>query len=56
MKARILTALSLVALGIIGIGPIPTTTLIIIYVVIFRPQWFKELVDAIYEYGENERK
>jgi hypothetical protein len=50
MKTRILTALALVALAILGIGPIPTTTLIVIYVVIFRPKWFKELVDAIYEY------
>jgi len=56
MKARILTAVALIALAILGIGPIPTTTLIIIYVVMLRPRWFKELVDAIYGYGEYKRK
>jgi hypothetical protein len=52
MKARIVTALALVVLAILGIGPIPTTSLIVIYVVVFRPRWFKELVDAIYAYDE----
>jgi len=41
-------ALVLVVLAILGIGPIPTTTLIIIYVVIVRPRWFKNLIDTIY--------
>ncbi len=49
MKARIITALALIVLALLGIGPIPTTTLIIIYVVVFRPRWFKRLVDTIYQ-------
>ncbi|MDO9422658.1 MAG: hypothetical protein Q7T40_00495 [Methylobacter sp.] len=48
MKTRIMTALVLIVLAIIGIGPIPTTSLIAVYVVIFRPSWFKHLVDTIY--------
>lgn len=28
--------------------PVPGTTLIMLYVVLFRPRWFKRLVDAIY--------
>ena len=52
MMTRIATALALVVLAIIGIGPIPTTSLITIYVVIFRPRWFKHLVDTIYQYGK----
>ncbi len=48
MRTRIITALILIVLAIIGIGPIPTTSLIAVYVVIFRPNWFKHLVDTIY--------
>lgn len=48
MKTRIITALVLIALAIIGISPIPTTSLIAVYIVIFRPSWFKHLVDTIY--------
>ncbi len=49
MKARTVTALALVVMGIIGIGPVPTTSLLIFFVVIFRPRWFKQLVDTIYQ-------
>ena len=49
MMTRAMTSLVLVVLAIIGIGPIPTTSLIAIYVVIFRPSWFKHLVDTIYQ-------
>ena len=49
MITRIMTALLLLVLAIIGIGPIPTTSLITIYVVLFRPSWFKHLVDTIYQ-------
>ena len=49
MMTRIMTALVLVVLAIIGIGPIPTTSLIAIYVVVIRPSWFKHLVDTIYQ-------
>ncbi len=47
--ARILTALFLVLMALIGIGPIPTTSLIGMYIVIFRPRWFKDLMDTIYQ-------
>lgn len=49
MTTRIMTALVLIGLAVLGIGPIPTTSLIAIYVVIFRPGWFKHLVDTIYQ-------
>lgn len=45
---RIITALILIVFAIIGIGPIPTSSLIALYVVIFRPKWFKRLIDNIY--------
>lgn len=49
MFLRVKTLFVLIILAIIGIGPIPTTSLICIYVVIFRPGWFKTLVDNIYQ-------
>lgn len=49
MMTRIVAALVLLVLAIIGIGPVPTTSLMAIYVVIFRPRWFKHLVDTIYQ-------
>jgi hypothetical protein len=33
---------------IFSIGPIPVTSTIGLLVVIFRPSWFKKLVDDIY--------
>jgi len=33
---------------IISIGPFPITSTICLYVVIFRPRWFKSLVDKVY--------
>ncbi|MGR9072652.1 MAG: hypothetical protein ACU833_06260 [Gammaproteobacteria bacterium] len=49
MLLRIKTLLVLIVLMIVGIGPIPTTSLICIYAVILRPRWFKSLVDRIYQ-------
>jgi hypothetical protein len=49
MMTRIKTSLVLVILAIIGIGPMPTSSLIAIYVVVFRPSWFKQLVDTLYQ-------
>lgn len=46
--ARIKCALVLIALMMISIVPIPITSTIGLYVVIFRPAWFKRLVDNVY--------
>jgi hypothetical protein len=35
-------------LNIVEIGPIPLMGLTLLYIVAFRPRWFKELVDRIY--------
>ncbi|WP_197491435.1 hypothetical protein [Methylomonas methanica] len=35
-------------LTIVEIGPIPLMGLTMLYIVAFRPRWFKELVDRIY--------
>ncbi len=45
---RLLTIVFL--LGMVGFSflPVPGTTLIMLYVVLFRPRWFKRLVDVIY--------
>ncbi len=45
---RLVTLLVLSVLVIFSFTPIPGTTLIMIYVVLFRPRWFKHLVDLIY--------
>ncbi len=47
--ARLLTLLVLGVLVIFSFAPVPGTTLIMLYVVLFRPRWFKHLVDLIYE-------
>lgn len=46
--ARITTALVMIVFMIISIGPIPITSTIGLLIVLFRPQWFKRLVDTIY--------
>ncbi|MGR8933976.1 MAG: hypothetical protein ACU837_06240 [Gammaproteobacteria bacterium] len=38
----------LLLLMLIDIGPIPVTAVIALLVLMFRPRWFKELVDRIY--------
>ena len=45
---RIKCAFVLIVLSFLGMGPIPVTSTIGLYVVIFRPQWFKRLVERIY--------
>ncbi len=49
MILRLTTLAVLIILAVIGIGPVPTTSFVCIYVVIFRPRWFKSLVDQIYQ-------
>lgn len=48
MRTRILTLLVLLFAMVADLGPIPTVSLICLYAVIFRPLWFKRLVDEIY--------
>jgi hypothetical protein len=45
-RAKCLTALTI--LGILGIGPIPTTTALGFYVVLRRPRWFRDLILELY--------
>lgn len=46
--ARIKCAIVFVIFMIFSIGPIPVTSTIGLLVVIFRPAWFKKLVDDVY--------
>ncbi len=48
LQTRILCAIVLIIVMILSIGPIPLTTTLCLYVVIFRPRWFKDLVERIY--------
>jgi hypothetical protein len=46
--ARIKTAIVFIVFMIFSIGPVPVASMIGLFVVIFRPSWFKKLVDKIY--------
>ena len=46
--ARIKCAIVFIVLMIFSIGPVPVTSTIGLFVVIFRPDWFKKLVLTIY--------
>jgi hypothetical protein len=48
LNARIKCALVLIILTIVGLGPLPITSVIGLFILIFRPEWFKKLVDSIY--------
>ena len=48
LGARIKCAFVLIILTMLGLGPFPITSVIGLFIVIFRPQWFKNLVDSIY--------
>jgi hypothetical protein len=45
---RFFCLLILLIITIIEVGPIPITGLVLIWVVLFRPVWFYELVQKIY--------
>jgi hypothetical protein len=45
---RIKIILSMLLLTIIDIGPVPITAVVGLYVAFFRPQWFINLVDDLY--------
>jgi hypothetical protein len=48
MGVRIKVLIALILLTILGLGPIPLTSVIGIYIVVSRPAWFKDLVLKIY--------
>ncbi|MFZ2313813.1 MAG: hypothetical protein WAV82_14480 [Methylobacter sp.] len=49
LVVRIKCILSLLILMVIDIIPVPVIATIGLFIVIFRPRWFIELVDALYE-------
>jgi hypothetical protein len=49
LAVRIKCILSLLVLMVIDIIPIPVIASIGIFIVLFRPRWFIELVEALYE-------
>lgn len=52
MRTQTKCLIVLAFLGILGIGPLPTSTLVGVYVVLVRPPWFKDLVLKLYAEGE----
>ena len=46
--SRLKSGLVLLLFMVFSVSPIPITSAIGLWVVIFRPQWFKHLVDSIY--------
>jgi hypothetical protein len=46
---RIFCILILVVLSILEISPIPITPILLIWIVLFRPAWFYEWVQNIYD-------
>jgi hypothetical protein len=49
LAVRIKCILALLVLMVIDIGPFPVLATIGLYIVLFRPGWFMELVDVLYE-------
>lgn len=45
---RIICLLILIVVTILEIGPVPISGLLLIWVVLFRPQWFYDLIQKIY--------
>lgn len=45
---RVKIIVAMILLTIIDIGPVPITAAVGLYVAIFRPQWFVELVADLY--------
>ncbi|QXP85141.1 hypothetical protein ABZN20_14220 [Methylococcus sp. ANG] len=41
--------LVLLLLTLLGVGPMPITSVVGIYIVIARPRWFRELVKRVYD-------
>jgi len=49
MGLRLRLVIVLVLLTILGIGPMPVTSVVGIYIVLFRPTWFKRMVLKLYD-------
>jgi len=49
MKIRIYTILFLLLMSVASFLPFPTTTLLCLFSAIFRPYWFKRVVDEVYK-------
>ncbi|HWP00413.1 MAG TPA: hypothetical protein VNL74_07295 [Methylococcus sp.] len=41
--------LVLILLTLLGLGPLPITSVVGLYIVVARPRWFREVVRKIYE-------
>ena len=48
---RIFYVLILLVVSIIEIGPVPISPIILMWIILFRPSWFYDLVQKIY--GKN---
>jgi hypothetical protein len=48
MGIRIKLLIVLILLTVLGLGPMPLTSVIGIYIVIRRPAWFKDVVLKLY--------
>lgn len=46
--ARVKCGLAFIVFMVFSVGPIPITSTLGLLIVIFRPVWFKKLVDTIY--------
>lgn len=46
--SRVKCVFALLLLMLIDIGPVPVTALIGLFIILFRPAWFKDLIDQIY--------
>ncbi len=49
LTVRIKCIVVLLILMVIEIGPIPIFAVVGLFIVLFRPRWFIELVDTLYE-------
>ncbi|MEQ1621726.1 MAG: hypothetical protein ABL919_09990 [Methylococcales bacterium] len=49
---RILCLLALFIIAILEIGPIPITPLVLMWIVLFLPAWFFNLVMRIYDHKQ----
>ena len=49
MNLKIKLLVVLILLTILGVGPVPVTSVIGIYIVLFRPEWFKHVVLKLYD-------
>jgi len=45
---RVICILVLIPLIVLHVFPLPILEVLILYVVLYRPQWFKKLVEQVY--------